>query len=113
MQRAVTSPTPDSSPSVPATARSDSSVTGRAATVLAAARNERTRYVDSFARSSRKAMRRRSATGSRDAMTISLETARGYDRPHADDRLGGRRCRDHRSDGAAGGTQDSTPAYGG
>src|SRR4051794_5450796 len=90
MQRAVTSPTPESLARVPAATRSASSSAGKAATVAAAERKAFTLYVASLARSSRKAIRRRSATGSRGLTTLTLADGQ-LAWPHANDRLGGRR----------------------
>src|SRR5262249_44326331 len=64
MHRAVVGPMPGSSGSVSARARSSSSSMDSKAARAAAVRNARTRYVGSRARSSRNAIRRRSATGS-------------------------------------------------
>src|SRR5215475_737159 len=79
MHLAVTSPTPGRSASVPAFARAASSAGSVPVTVFAALRNDRTRNVDSFARSSRNAICRRSAAGSRlplSALVMSEESTR-------------------------------------
>src|SRR4051794_5438621 len=73
MACAVFAPMPDSSCKVPAAARSSSSPGGRSSATFAAVRNAFTRYVGSSARSSRNAISRRSATGSR-AMSVRLVT---------------------------------------
>src|SRR6266702_1151009 len=76
MHRAVTSPMPGSSRSVPAAARSLSSAGVSDSARAAADRNALTRKVGSWARSSRNAMRRRSATTAREGGTPSTLAGR-------------------------------------